>query len=140
MIAITQEMRENINNALANRKPCILATATADGHPGIGYRGSVMVYDDEHLIYWERVLGRGYENIRQVGHAVVLYRDPEVRGLGWRFYGEAEVHANGPAYNWTWEHAPEQEKEADPDKKGVAVLIRVDRIMGLGDQVVQARD
>lgn len=49
MIALTHEMREHVDNARANGKPCLLATASVDGYPGIGYRGSMLVYDDEHL-------------------------------------------------------------------------------------------
>ena len=33
VITLTQEMRERINNALTNRTPCLLATASATGEP-----------------------------------------------------------------------------------------------------------
>jgi hypothetical protein len=51
MIKLTQEMRERLDNALTNRTPCILATASATGEPSLGYKGSMMVFDDEHLAY-----------------------------------------------------------------------------------------
>ena len=54
MIELTDEMREHVNNALANSFPCILATSSKDGVPGLGFRGSMMVYDDEHLALLER--------------------------------------------------------------------------------------
>ena len=65
MITLTQEMRERINNALANRTPCILATASATGEPSLGYKGSMMVFDDEHLAYWERARRGLLEHIEQ---------------------------------------------------------------------------
>ena len=47
MIRLTQEMRELIDAALAHKMPCILATASKDGVPNVGFRGSTMVFDDE---------------------------------------------------------------------------------------------
>jgi hypothetical protein len=49
MIKMTDEMRELIDNALANRMPCILATASKSGQPNTSYRGSMMVFDDAAL-------------------------------------------------------------------------------------------
>src|ERR1041384_1711000 len=54
MIKLVDQMRELIDNALANGSPCILATASSDGEPDIGYKGSMMVFDNESLAYWER--------------------------------------------------------------------------------------
>ena len=54
MIAIIDQMKDLVNNALANGCPCILATVSGDGEPDIGYKGSMMVFDDQSLAYWER--------------------------------------------------------------------------------------
>ena len=51
MIKLIDQMHELIDNALANGCPCILATAAPDGEPDIGYKGSMMVFDDESLAY-----------------------------------------------------------------------------------------
>lgn len=139
MISLTPEMHEKINNSLADRLPCLLGTASAKGYPGLGHRGSMMVFDDEHLAYWERAFQRGYDNLCETTHVVVAYTDLPNR-VGWRFYGDAECHASGPVYDEVWQRAPEREKEQDPDKKGIAVLIRVDAVMSLGGETIQARD
>ena len=52
MIKLTDQMRELIDNGLAKGTPCLVATASKDGAPNIGYKGSVMVFDDESLSYW----------------------------------------------------------------------------------------
>ena len=49
MIQLTDQMREYIDNALANGMPCILATASRSGQPNMSYRGSVLVFDNESL-------------------------------------------------------------------------------------------
>jgi len=46
MISISDQMKELIDNALANGSPCILATVSADGEPDICYKGSMMVFDN----------------------------------------------------------------------------------------------
>jgi len=39
-------MRKMIDPALANGSPCILATVSAEGEPDIGYKGSMMIFDN----------------------------------------------------------------------------------------------
>ena len=57
-IQITQTIRDLLNSALADGTPCLLGTASKDGHPNISPKGSVVVFDDQTLCYWERS-GRG---------------------------------------------------------------------------------
>ena len=79
VITLTQEMKDAVDNALADKAPCILATASADGKPGVGLRGSMMAYDDSSLAYWERTFRRGSENVRADPYVVILYRNPQAR-------------------------------------------------------------
>ena len=79
MINIDDEMRELIDNALANETPCILATASPTGEPGVGLRGSMMVFNSESLAYWERTKRAGLEHIQANPKVVVMYRDPVAR-------------------------------------------------------------
>ena len=51
-----------------------------------------------------------------------------------RFYGAAELHTEGAAYEQVWENMVQQERDADSDKKGFAVLIRVERSEDLRGQ------
>jgi hypothetical protein len=37
------------------------------------------------------------------------------------------VHKSGPAYEEVWRRVVQPEKDRDPDKKGFAVLIKVER-------------
>ena len=55
MLKMTDEMRDLIDNAIANGTPCILATASKAGEPHMSFRGSVMVFDDTSLALWDRV-------------------------------------------------------------------------------------
>ncbi|MBI2855264.1 MAG: pyridoxamine 5'-phosphate oxidase family protein [Chloroflexi bacterium] len=139
MIDFTQEMREAIDNALTNGTPCIVATASREGEPNLGYKGSMMAFDGETLAYWERTQRRILEHIEENSHVVVMYRDPKTR-LQWRFYGKAEVIRNGPIWEQVMARVVQPELDRDPERKGMAVLIKVDRVTNLGAQILQQRD
>ena len=64
----------------------------------------------------------------------VYFRKPPLRADGTlpkggiaRFYGTAAVRKSGPAYEEVWRRLVQPEKDRDPDKKGFAVLIKVER-------------
>ena len=84
-------MKTAVNNALADKTPCVVATASSDGKPGIGLRGSVMAYGNDSLAYWERTFRQGSENIESNPHIAILYRNSATR-QSWKFFGQAEVH------------------------------------------------
>ena len=84
-IEITEEMVEGVNTALANRVPCILATAGSDGWPSMGYRGSMMVFDDGSLAFWERSYKDGIAHIKENPQVLVMSAPETPAGL--EFYG-----------------------------------------------------
>jgi len=84
MINITEEMQKLVDNALKDGFPCILATSSSTGEPGVGYRGSMMIYDDETLAYWERTKRAGLEHIESVDHVAAL---KVVQHRGYNFFG-----------------------------------------------------
>jgi general stress protein 26 len=139
VIQLTQEMHERINNALANRTSCIVATASATGEPSLGYKGSMMVFDDEHLAYWERTRRGLLEQVEENPKVAVLYSDLAAR-IHWRFYGQATIYKTGPIREQIMARTIEAELDRDPERKGYGVLIRVDKITDLAGQVLQQRD
>lgn len=138
MIALTDQMRELVNNALANGCPCILATASANGEPDIGFKGSMMVFDNESLAYWERTRRQHLKNVSENPRVIVLFRDPKTR-TNWRFHGLATVHPDGSLREQVMARVVQPELEKDPDRKGAAIIIRVDRITNLAGEVLQSR-
>lgn len=133
------EYQEAIDGALANRTPCLVATASARGEPNVSLRGSMMVLDQDHLAYWDRVHGRQLEHLGENPHVVVFYRDA-ARRTSWRFYGQATVHAAGALREQVLARVVEAELHRDPERTGAAVLVRVNLVMTLGNQVLQQRD
>lgn len=136
MIHITDEMREHINNSLANGLPCLVATVSAEGWPHVAPKGSMLVYDDRHLAYWERTKRATLDNIRHNPKVTVYYRDPATRA-NFRFYGVATVHEDGPIREAMTERVVPAERQRDPDWKGAAVLIEVVKISNLAGETLQ---
>lgn len=131
-------MRELVDPALANGVPCILATAAANGEPDIGYKGSTMVFDGESLAYWERTRRQHLKNVLENPRVVVLFRDPKSR-VNWRFHGVATVHEKGPIRDQVMARTIKDELDKDPERKGSAVVIRVDKVTNLAGEVLQTR-
>lgn len=138
MIKLTDEMHQLIDNALAQGMPCILATASRDGQPHMSYRGSMMVFDDESLAYWDRGKRQSIRHMQDNPKVCVMFRDPE-RRIVWRFVGEATVHRDGPLRQQVLARVVQPELDRDPERQGWAVVIRVDTILSASGDVLQER-
>ncbi len=138
MISITGELRDQLNRALDDGIPCLVGTASADGQPQISLKGSILVYDDETLAYWERAKRSALENVGVNPKVVVFYRNPGER-VNLRFQGTATIHDSGPIKDEVADRAVEREMSRDPERHGVAVLVKVDRIVELSGNVLQER-
>jgi general stress protein 26 len=125
-----------VDTAQVDRVTCLLGTATSAGAPQISPKGSMMVFDGTRLAYWERAGRSAIANIKANSKVVVYYRNPG-RKLLWRFYGNAEAHPAGALCDAVWSRTIPDEREKDPDKKGMAVVIDVTLINDLSGKVIQ---
>jgi len=140
MIKLTDQMREEIDPALARGCPCLVATTSQEGVPNVGFKGSVMVFDDESLAYWERTLQGTGANVEENPNVMVLFRNPTTRAA-WRFVGQATVHKGGGVREQVMARTVPAELERDPERKGYAVVIKVDKVLPLsGQKPMQSRD
>lgn len=135
MIDLTEEMKTAIDSALADKVPCLVATASADGHPSIGYKGSVLAYTPSSLAYWERTQRMGSENLASSPHVVVLYRNPATR-QAWKFFGEATIHREGATRNDVMSKVVQAELDRDAEGKGYAIVIGLERVESMMGEVL----
>ncbi|MDP6453825.1 MAG: pyridoxamine 5'-phosphate oxidase family protein [SAR202 cluster bacterium] len=139
MISINGDMKEKIDSALADRAPCFVGTASKDGKPQISMKGSVLVYDDDTLAYWERAKRSALDNIQDNPQTVIFYRNGPER-INWRFHGTATVHESGDIRDNVMSRTVQQELDRDPERQGVAILVKIDEITELSGNVLQSRD
>ena len=135
-IEITSEMKELIDNALSDKYPCIVGTSTSDGIPNVSYKGSVMVFSETELAFWERARKGGFAQLTDNPNIVVMYRNTEL-GKSWRFYGKATIYDSGNIRDEVLEKIVQPELDRDPDRLGVAVVINVTKITTLGGETIQ---
>ena len=144
MINIDDRMKQIIEAASSDGVHCLVGSVSADGWPHIGPKGSVIVHDPQTLAYWERGLATTHANINANPRMSVYYRnsarrDELPRGAGWHFYGIAEIHQGDEAWQAVMARAPKVELDRDPDRKGAAILIRVDHITDAAGGLLQER-
>jgi len=143
---IPKALHEHINTAFPAHV-CLVGTVLPSGFAQVSPRGSTMVYDDEHLALWERGKGSTSDNLRDGTKVTVFLRKPTLRESGLlpkggiaRFYGAAQIHKSGAAYEKVWQRLVQPEKDRDPDKKGFAVLIKVERAEDLDGKPLDLPD
>jgi hypothetical protein len=138
MPTIPKALHESINTAFP-QNVCLIATVLPNGYAQVTARGSTMVFDDDHIALWERGAGSTTDNMKDGSKVTVFFRKPELRASGVlpkggiaRFYGVATIHKSGAIYDRVWEKLIQPEKDRDPEKKGWAVLIKIERAEDLG--------
>jgi predicted pyridoxine 5'-phosphate oxidase superfamily flavin-nucleotide-binding protein len=136
VIELTPEMRELIDNSAMQGAPMLVASASAEGVPDMAFKGSFMAWDGDHLAFWERVHGTTRRNIEENPHVCVLYRNAEKR-LIWKFLGDAQVHTDDEVRDGVMARTIKGELDRDPERKGVAVVIRIDRVTQLGKVLME---
>jgi len=131
-MALSETIKTLINNAWVDGYPCLLATAGPDG-PNISPKGSLIVFDDKHLAYWERTKKAALENVRHDSRVVVLYanfkaqRDGVLPSGFLRFWGKVEMHESGPVREAIFAKLSKREQEHVGADTGIGVLIPIER-------------
>lgn len=137
-MAFSQEIKDLIFNAHTDHSVCMLGTSGDDG-PNISPKGSMIVYDDEHLAYWERGKRSALDNLRKDPRVCVMYSNKAAAERGdikhpggiFRFYGTAEIHERGEFRDKVRTMLQEREINHDGAEEGFAVLIKLDRAVNM---------
>jgi hypothetical protein len=129
---ISPKIKSLIDNAWSDGAPCLLATQGPDG-PNISPKGSMLVFDDDHLAYWERSKKQALANLGNERRVAVIYanmkaqRDGVLESGFLRFYGTAELHEQGPMREAIFQKLTKREQEHEGADKGIGVLIKIAR-------------
>ena len=129
---LSEKIKTYIENAWADGYPCLVATTGKDG-PNISPKGSMVVFDDQHLAYWERSKKKAFENVDHDRRVCVMYANFKAQREGalevgfLRFWGTAELHASGPIHDAIFAKLTKREQEHDGADKGIGVLVKIER-------------
>jgi hypothetical protein len=130
VIDLTDDMRDRLASALTDGYPVITSTVDDDGQPHLSFYGTTQVLTSDQLALWVRNPAGGLLT-RIVDHprVALLYRHGPDR-VSYQFHGRAHIEADEAVRMRVFDHSPEVERNLDPDRKGVAVVIDVDRVQG----------
>ena len=129
-LVLTQEIKDLVNGSLETGNPILLAAVDRDSRPVLSFRGSTAVHADDQLGLWVRnVQGGTVEAIRHNPHVALMYRSATVPLL--QFQGRARIVTDAAERDQVFEAAPERERKADSERKGLAVVIELDRVSGV---------
>src|SRR6185369_7225390 len=84
---LSDPIKTLIRNAWDDGYPCLLATSGPQG-PNITPKGSMIVFDDVHLAWWERSKRAVLENLSHDRRVCVIYANFQAKsggGVGRRF-------------------------------------------------------
>ena len=129
---ISEKIKTLIRSAWDDGAPCLVATQGPNG-PNISPKGSMVVFDDDHLAYWERSKKQALENLSHDKRICVIYanfkaqRDGVLESGFLRFYGTAELYESGPVREAIFQKLSKREQEHDGADKGIGVLIKIAR-------------
>ena len=136
MIEFTEEMRHAIKNALDDRNVCIVATASADGWPQLAFRGSVSVFSDNELSFWSRSRKDTVPNIEANPKVQIFYRNAAER-IAWRFFGPGRNVTDPAEREAVMAVTDQRELDADPERKGIGTIVKIERIVDRTGAVIQ---
>jgi hypothetical protein len=115
-----------------------LVATSNDGQPDLALKGSLMVWDKDHLAWWERARRETLAALGVNPRVAIFVRNPTRDRRSIRFYGTARVVDDPELRERIWDRTVQVEKDADKEKQGAAVLVRVDRVRA-GINTVQQR-
>jgi hypothetical protein len=127
---LPDKIKSLIKSAWEDGVPLIVATAGPDG-PVMGPKGSLVIYDDDHLAYWERTKGRILDALRADPRVCVLYANFNAQRAGklesgfLRFFGTAELHESGPVHDKIFSLISQREQTHAGADTGIGVLVKI---------------
>ena len=130
---LTGDIAAAVDGAALRHSTLALAFVREDGSPSVSFRGSTQVHSSTELAMWARKADSGLATAisDRPRVSLVYYGGPDGPGpVFLSFEGRARV---APELNdEVWEKMIEGERQLDPERKGVAVLIEVDSVAGAG--------
>jgi pyridoxamine 5'-phosphate oxidase-like protein len=130
---MTGEIAGAIDGAALRGSTVALAYVRADLSPSVSFRGSLQVHGPTELALWARKRDSGLAAAiaQRPRVSLVYYGGPE--GPGPVFLSiEGRARVAPELSDEVWENMIDGERQQDPDRHGVAILIEVDTLAGAG--------
>jgi hypothetical protein len=132
-VNLTGEIAAAIDGAALRGHTLAVAYVRDDGSPSVSFRGSTHVHSPTQLAIWARKHDSGLAAAIVDRHRVSLVFF-EMEGPGARYLAiEGHARVVPELDQEVYEAIIEPERQQDPERQGVAVLIEVDTVAGAGE-------
>jgi Pyridoxamine 5'-phosphate oxidase len=132
-VNLTGEIATAINGAALRGHPLAVAFVRDDGSPSVTFRGGTYVYSPTQLAVWVRKRDSGLAAaIAERPRVSLVFFEPE--GPGARYLAiEGRARVAPDLDQEVYDAIVEPERQQDPERKGVAVVVEVDSVTGAGE-------
>jgi hypothetical protein len=126
------DIATGVNGAALRGNTLVLGYVDDEGDAAVSFRGSTHVHSPHQLAIWARKADEGFAKAIATRPKVsMLYYSPD--GPGPRYLSiKGRAHVEASANDEVYASIIEGEQAQDPERKGVAVIIDVDSVMGFG--------
>jgi hypothetical protein len=129
-IALTDDHARLLAGALDNGTPVIVGYVDAGAHPHLSYRATVQVLGPDRLSMWIRDPDGGLVRALVTNpHLSCFYSDRRA-GITLQFLGRGHVEPDDEVRERTFMESPKAERDMDWRRRGVAVVVDLDRVEG----------
>ena len=132
-IELTDEMMEALASAMDNGNPTIAGYVNEQGQPSLSPRGTTQAYGRTEVALWVRSKDTGMAKaIESNPNVSIFYTAARGKPLlgNIQFQGRARVEPDEAARNIIFDASPVGEQKADPERKGAAIVIALDKVSG----------
>lgn len=122
---LTEEMKRLVRG----QRLGYVATVCPDGTPNLSPKGTVTVWDSEHLVFADIRSPRTVSNLRTNPSVEINVVDPIIR-KGYRFKGTAEILTEGTLFAQALDFYKREVKDVQARVKSI-VIVKVERASAL---------
>jgi hypothetical protein len=130
-----------IRNAWDDGYPCLVATNGALG-PNITPKGSMIVFDGEHLAWWERSKKLALENLSHDPRVCIMYanfkaqRDGVLESGFLRFFGSVVLHESGPVREKIFSMLLPREQTHVGADTGIGAVVKIEKAVDIRNKPI----
>jgi predicted pyridoxine 5'-phosphate oxidase superfamily flavin-nucleotide-binding protein len=122
-------LTDDMKRVVREQSLAFVATVCPDGSPNVSPKGTITVWDDDHLIFADIASPNTMANLAQNAAVEVNVVDPLVR-KGYRFKGHASVLTDGPQLDEAVQFLV-RERGTDPSRIRAVAIVEVERAAAL---------
>ncbi|HTT44779.1 MAG TPA: pyridoxamine 5'-phosphate oxidase family protein [Thermoplasmata archaeon] len=124
------QIPEQVRRFVEEQRLGFVATVNLDGSPNVSPKGTVTIWDEEHLVFADLASPTTVRNLEHDPRSEVCVVDPVSR-KGWRFRGQAEVLHLGDRFREGVRFFEERQLPDAPARIRSIVLVGVDALAPL---------